>query len=521
LLSLVSLLLSLALLIPASAGAADEIAYNCGDDICVINPDAGGSVTNLTETAAGTGNEQWPTWSPDGTRIAYRGFYYVTGNEETNVYVLDPAEAAPRNPIDVSQNTDRDVDFAAPAWSPDGTRIAWSATADSSATSPQTGLYIGASAGTSLPYRIGTNREGSHPTWSADGATVAFGSPGGIYLTSGLTSGAATFLPNGLGLAPQWSPNGQWIATEGTSYPYKVRIVAADGSGSHELPRPIDSTGAIDWSADSTRLTYVADEEPSADQVRVVPADGSNAGVVISMPLGWIVPHNPKLSPDGTRVVFTARLSSGPGYEQLLVAPSDGSAVATPLTMAAEQSTEPDWKPTGTNPNPPVNPGGGTGGAAASGGGASGKGPPATQAPKKVNLAYFKEPRILSSGGVPGHLLAVSVDCHAQGGHPTGWVAEFCAANASAYARGVAPAGLRPNARAKGGGKKVLFAKGAVKVKEGKKKPLLMKITPEGQKLLKKGKPLHLTLSVSSKRGNGPLTKSTKTVTVTPPRPKH
>jgi len=122
---------------------------------------------------------------------------------------------------------------------------------------------------------------------------------------------------------------------------------------------------------------------------------------------------------------------------------------------------------------------------------------------------------------VPGHLLAVSVDCHAQGGHPTGWVAEFCAANASAYARGVAPAGLRPNARAKGGGKKVLFAKGAVKVKEGKKKPLLMKITPEGQKLLKKGKPLHLTLSVSSKRGNGPLTKSTKTVTVTPPRPKH
>jgi hypothetical protein len=99
-------------------------------------------------------------------------------------------------------------------------------------------------------------------------------------------------------------------------------------------------------------------------------------------------------------------------------------------------------------------------------------------------------------------------------------VAEFCAANASAYARGVAPAGLRPNARAKGGAAKVLVAKGAVKVKEGKKKPLLMKITPEGQKLLKKGKPLQLTLTVSSKRGSGPVTRATKTITVTPPRPK-
>jgi Tol biopolymer transport system component len=525
-----ALSLLLALVCAAPAGA-DEIAYNCGDDICVIDPDGGGAPTRLTETAAGKGYESFPVWSPDGTRIAYRGLYIDNGFEDWNVYVLDPAEAAPRTVVDVSQDDERETDFAAPSWSPDGARLTWSSTSDSSAVTPRTAIYAGAADGASPPYRVG-DREGSHPVFSADGTKIAFGSgPEAVYLAPALSTGTAAFLaPFGIGLEPVWSPDGKWIATHRwNSNPYKVRVVAADGSAYHELPRPMDLSSTLDWSADSTKLTYVADEEPALDQVRVVPADGSNEGVVIPMPPGWVVPHGPKLSPDGSRVVFYAQSNGTPPYEQLLIAPSDGSAVATPLTTAAEQAEQPDWKPTGTNPNGPVNPGGGGaggtggGGATSSGGGATGGGgsnaPKPTQAPHKVNLAFFKEPRITGTGGTRS-MLAVSVDCHAQGGHPTGWVAEYCAANASAFARGAAPAGLRPNARAKGGAK-VLFAKGAVKVPEGKSKPLAMKLTAAGMKLLKKGKRLTLTLTVTSKRGTGKATTSTKTVTVTPPRPKH
>lgn len=504
-----------ALIFAGPAGAADSIAYECGQDICLINPDDLSQHSNLTETTAGVGNEAWPQWSPDGTRIAYVGHYISTGFEDINIYVLDPAEAAPRTAIDVSQSEERDAAGVPPQWSPDGTRLAWSATADSSANPVQTGLYVGAANGASLPFRIG-EKEGAHPTWSADGTKIAFGAGiEAIYLTSALSSGPSTFLTNGLGHQPQWSPNGQWIAAERSpSYPYKVRVVAADGSSFHELAKPIDSSSLIDWSPDSSKVVYVDDEIVSDDQVWVAPADGSGEGVKIPMPPGWIVPHNPTFSPDGTRVAFDARPETGLTYEQILVAPSDGSAVATPITFGAEHSESPDWKPGGTNPNPPVTPGGG--GAGGSGGGGAGTGTPKTQPLSVVKLAYFKQPRILG-----GDLIAVSIDCHAQGGHPTGWVAEVCAANASAYTRAVAPAGLRPYARAKGGAVKIPFAKGSVKVPEGKTKPLKMAITAAGKKLLKRGKPLKLTLTVTSRRGSGTPTKSTKTITVTPPRPKH
>ena len=77
----------------------------------------GSNVVNLTP---GAGDESGPTWSPDGTKIAYRS--YVGGNYD--IYVMD---ADGGNKIRLT--THAGVDNT-PHWSPDGTKIVFETNRD-------------------------------------------------------------------------------------------------------------------------------------------------------------------------------------------------------------------------------------------------------------------------------------------------------------------------------------------------------------------------------------------------------
>ena len=80
-------------------------------DLWIVGAD-GSNPRPLVQTA---GNERYPTFSPDGTRLAYRSD--VDGDPE--IYV---ARADGSNPVQLTNNALYD---SAPAWSPDGSRIAF------------------------------------------------------------------------------------------------------------------------------------------------------------------------------------------------------------------------------------------------------------------------------------------------------------------------------------------------------------------------------------------------------------
>ncbi len=115
-----------------------------------------GKVVRLTKNAVADGA---PTWSPDGTNIAFSSFR----SENHDIYVMnrDGSEQ-----INLTMNPGRDLD---PAWSPDGTQIAFC-----SFRGRQFDIYVMYADGSEQTNVTPNAMSGMAPVWSPDGASLAF-----------------------------------------------------------------------------------------------------------------------------------------------------------------------------------------------------------------------------------------------------------------------------------------------------------------------------------------------------------
>ena len=197
----------------------------------------------------GDAAKQNPTWSPDGSKIAYED----AADGRFKIYVMShDGSGRTRVSPDTASSI---VDDTNPAWSPDGTRIAFASTRPSG---DAWHVWVVNADGTDL--RRLTDGFGVEPAWSPDGSRIAYEWDGRIQVVNVDGSGAHPITaPSGLyDEGPDWSPDGGTIAFSRRTFDgssSELYAVGPDGSGLRRL-----TSGGVDyrpaWSPDGTKIAF-------------------------------------------------------------------------------------------------------------------------------------------------------------------------------------------------------------------------------------------------------------------------
>ena len=250
---------------PAGNGKiAFESSRNSNQDIYVMDAD-GSNSTRLTNHPASDVN---PAWSPDGTKIAFVSSRAGFGNDE--IYVMN---ADGSNPIRL---TNEDAGDYEPAWSPDGTRIAFGSSRDGNDE-----IYV-MDANGSNQTRL-TNHPASDygPAWSPDGTKIAFASDRDgnfeIYVMDADGANQSNRTNNPADDAdPTWSPDGAKIAFETIRDGNQdIYAMDADGANQDRLTNHSSDDFGPAWSPDGTKIAFGSLRIGNAE-IYAMAANGSN-----------------------------------------------------------------------------------------------------------------------------------------------------------------------------------------------------------------------------------------------------
>ena len=339
----------------AAIGPNGKIAYvECYDnstipfvptqcDIWVMNPDGTGQ-TNLTNSV--DINEVNPAWSPDGARIAYFEGY----NWNFNLRLMNADGTNPSGPITTTFSYPYGSN---PSWSPGGTQIAFMRTYPGTFISEQSDIVVinlttGIETVISRPVDFGgflLEADEFEPAWSPDGSKIAFvGVRLETYLDpvsddpiQGAQNEIVTVNPDG---------SGEQIVTVGNPGTDRAMFLEDDRAPA--------------WSPDGSKLVFMSQDQIFGCcgpwQIWAVNRDGTGATNLTNDPTSNDM--SPTWSPDGTQIVFSR--STGSGGADLyamsaptslpLVAPLQAAKVAGLTQMLAVAplstsglATDPDW----------------------------------------------------------------------------------------------------------------------------------------------------------------------------------
>jgi hypothetical protein len=216
-----------------------------------VAPLGGGVPERLTDDP----DYAWhPAWSPDGELIAFATHRY--GGEDSGLWIMDPVRGA--QPFLVARHGDGVFAYRG-SWSPDGASIAYHVFDQPGAI---VNIYLVPSAGGPSELLLDDSGPNRWPAWSPEGTQIAFSSDRSgntdIWVMAAGDPVQLTFDPEA-DAHPAWSPDGNRIAfasTRGGSGEYDIWVMSSTG----ENPAPLTVDPARDWfpswSPDGTEIAF-------------------------------------------------------------------------------------------------------------------------------------------------------------------------------------------------------------------------------------------------------------------------
>jgi Tol biopolymer transport system component len=254
-------------------------------------------------------------WSPDGTLLAFASDH-PRGGTYDGLHVVEPARGTDRLLVPGEE-------IYQPAWSPDGTRIAY-------VQLRQIFVVNEDGSGRTLVATINGDAIPSQPSWSPGGSHIVYAAGGRLYVV-GLDGSAPSPLVKGFD--PAWSPNGNTIAYVGggdLKSPRGCDIRETTPAGRHDStlvdlstvpgPKRCELAFGLEWSPDGTRLALVVLRQPTPRSlinaaVFVVRTEGSSARLLTprgAHPGWWGLTWQPVPLPSAnTRPVFQRTVTIG------------------------------------------------------------------------------------------------------------------------------------------------------------------------------------------------------------------
>lgn len=176
---------------PTWSADGSQIAFRREGDIYVMNADG----SDARRISGSTAEESDPAWSPDGEWIAY--VRSALGTTVQEVWIMRP-DGSERRRV-----TKQNARAFTPAWSPDSRRIVYSSNAGSDVFA----LYTIGVDGKGLRSVVPTVGDNFEPSWSPDGSKIAYQEDGAIF-TVELGGGHVEKLTDNANndSSPAWNP---------------------------------------------------------------------------------------------------------------------------------------------------------------------------------------------------------------------------------------------------------------------------------------------------------------------------